>query len=30
MAELGIDISAEFPKPRIDEFVLAADVDGMR
>lgn len=26
MAEVGIDISAEFPKPWTDEFVLAADV----
>jgi len=26
MAEAGIDISQEFPKPRTDEFVLAADV----
>ena len=26
MAEVGIDISPEFPKPWTDEFVLAADV----
>ncbi len=26
MAEAGIDISQEFPKPWVDEFVLAADV----
>jgi arsenate reductase (thioredoxin) len=26
MAEVGIDISQEFPKPWTDEFVLAADV----
>ncbi len=26
MAEVGIDITAEFPKPWTDEFVLAADV----
>jgi len=26
MAEAGIDISQEFPKPWTDEFVLAADV----
>jgi len=26
MAEVGIDISHEFPKPWVDEFVLAADV----
>jgi arsenate reductase (thioredoxin) len=26
MTEVGIDISAEFPKPWTDEFVLAADV----
>ena len=26
MAEIGIDISAEFPKPWTDEFVRAADV----
>ena len=26
MAEAGIDISPEFPKPWTDEFVLAADV----
>jgi arsenate reductase len=26
MAEVGIDISADFPKPWTDEFVLAADV----
>ena len=26
MAEAGIDISAEFPKPWTDEFLLAADV----
>jgi protein-tyrosine-phosphatase len=26
MAEVGIDISGEFPKPWTDEFVFAADV----
>ena len=26
MAEAGIDISREFPKPWTDEFVLAADI----
>ncbi len=26
MTEVGIDISQEFPKPWVDEFVLAADL----
>ena len=26
MAEVGVDLSAEFPKPLSDEFVLAADL----